>query len=144
MIVQPFRIKAIVRVILWTSIWINISEVFRYFSIVRPNIQRFFNHQEGIAAMDWIIFSIWGVWDMLLTTMVVLTCWLFINILGNNRKSIVLAATFSWSFLFVLFWIACANMGLSHWDILVIVLPLCWLEMVIACFIAFKIFNKYQ
>ena len=91
MIVQPFRIKAIVRVILWTSIWINISEVFRYFSIVRPNIQRFFNHQEGIAAMDWIIFSIWGAWDMLLTTMVVLTCWLFINILGNNRKSIVLA-----------------------------------------------------
>jgi len=128
--------------VLMVSIWINISEVFRYFVIVRPKVQHFFNFQEGIAEMNGVIFLIWGFWDMLLTLMVYGSYVLFVYYYGDTRRAIVPAATFSWLFLFVLFWIAMANMGLSNWSTLGMVLPLCWIETFVASIIGSWLLRK--
>ncbi|MEO0527844.1 MAG: hypothetical protein AAFZ89_11495 [Bacteroidota bacterium] len=134
--------KRFLIVTLITSIWINVSEVFRYFVLVRPRTRAFFNGRPGIAEMDWFIFAIWGLWDMLLSAVVVLSFWLFAKVFGNTGQSVLASGTFSWIFLFVLFWMATANMGLSDWQILWITLPLSWLEMVLASFIASKLYKK--
>ena len=137
-----FNVKEFLMITLITSIWVNLSEVFRYFVFVKPRTKAFFDFKEGIAEMNWGIFSVWGAWDMLLTVMVVITFWMFATLFGNNRRTVLLAGTFSWVFLFVLFWIATANMGLANWELLLITLPLSWLEMVVASYIASKLYAK--
>lgn len=74
--------------------------------------------------MNWWIFSIWGVWDTLLTGLVVFMYWIYAHVFGHNRKAILTSATISWAFVFVILGVATANMGLSHWEILLITLPL--------------------
>lgn len=132
---SKMTIGKFITITLITSIWINASEVFRYFILIRPQVQAFFNNQPGIAEMDWGIFVIWGFWDTLLTVILVFISWLFVSKFGNNIRSIFLAGTLVWSSVFVIFWVAAANMGLASWDILLIALPLSWVEMVVGVWI---------
>ncbi|MEO1011692.1 MAG: hypothetical protein AAFX53_10330 [Bacteroidota bacterium] len=141
MIYQRFVLKQFVRITLLVSIWINISEVFRYFVLVRPRVKAFFDNKEGVAEMDWVIFTIWGFWDMLLTGILVLIFWLYTKSSENNNKSILVSATLVWFSVFVIFWVATANMGLSDWSILWITLPLGWLEMVVGAWMASKLYT---
>ena len=50
-------------VALITTIWVNASEIVRYFVLVRPKIKDFWGQIDGIAEMDLFIFSIWGFWE---------------------------------------------------------------------------------
>ena len=145
MINQKFALKQFLIITLLVSIWINISEVFRYFVLVRPRTKAFFNERDGVAEMDFGIFSIWGFWDTLLTALVVLVFWLFAKSYGNNQKSIFIAGLIVWAAVFVIFWIATANMGLSNWSILLITLPLSLLEMLVGTWLASKLYatNKW-
>nr|WP_299383406.1 hypothetical protein [Allomuricauda sp.] len=136
------KLKQFVIITLITSIWINISEVFRYFIFVMPTTKDFFDHKEGVAQMDWGIFAIWGLWDTLLTSLLVFIFWLYSKSFGLNIKSVLNAATIVWLSVFVIFWVATANMGLSNWGILLITLPLSWLEMVVGAWIAYLLFIK--
>lgn len=140
---QPFNIKSFITITLITSIWINISEVFRYFVFVMPSVQSFFDYKSGIAEMDIQIFAIWGFWDTLLTAVLVFMYWLYANSFGSSIKSAILSGTLVWAAVFVIFWIATANMGLSDWNILWITLPLSWLEMVVGAWIAYRLYNLY-
>ncbi len=142
MTIPSFNRKQFLIITLLTSIWINISEVFRYFVFVRPEIQAFFNYQTGIAAMDWGIFSIWGLWDTLLTAILVFIFWLYSKSFGNTSKSIFLSGTIVWAAIFVIFWVATANMGLSSWKILLITLPLSWFEMIVGAGIAAQLYRR--
>lgn len=145
MINQKFGTKQFLIITLIVSIWINISEVFRYFVLVRPRTKAFFKERTDIAAMDFEIFSIWGFWDTLLTAILVLVFWLYAKSYGNNQKSILVAGTIVWAAVFVIFWVATANMGLSSWDILWITLPLSLLEMLVGTWLASKLYatNKW-
>lgn len=146
MINQKFDLKQFIIVTLLVSIWINISEVFRYFVLVRPRVKAFFTEREGIADINLGIFTIWGFWDTLLTVILVLVFWLYAKAYGNNSKSIFTSALIVWFAVFVIFWVATANMGLSNWDILLITLPLSLLEMVIGTWLASKLYatNKWK
>ena len=137
-----FNLKQFTIITLITSIWINVSEVFRYFVLVRPRVKSFFEDKAGIAEMDWGIFAIWGFWDTLLTAVLVFIFWLYSKSYGFNIKSVMISGTIVWSAVFVIFWVATANMGLSDWRILLITLPLSWLEMVVGAWIALKLFSK--
>ena len=137
---QKFYLKQFVIICLITSIWVHISEVFRYFVFVIPKTKAFFEGKEGVAEMDWGIFAIWGVWDTLLTVMTVLMFWLYAQVFGNNLRSVMVSGTLSWAFFFVLFWVGTANMGLSSWRILLITLPLSWLETVAASYISSRLY----
>lgn len=140
MINQNFVFKQFVIITLIVSIWINISEVFRYFVFVIPRVKSFFGNQSGIAEMDLGIFSIWGFWDTLLTAVLVFIFWLYAKSFGNNNKSILVSGILVWLSVFVIFWVATANMGLSSWKILLITLPLSLLEMIIGAWIASKLY----
>lgn len=136
----PFNTKHFLVTILIVSIWINASEVFRYFVLVIPKVKDYWNNLESIADMNWIIFSIWGLWDTLLTTFIVFISWLCFQVF-DKIKSIAIASLLGWM-LFVLFWIAAANMGFSSWSLLWITLPLGLFEMIIATYICYFIFTK--
>lgn len=138
---NTFQFKKFAIVVLLTSIWINASEVFRYFVLVMPRVKNYWNGMEGIAEMDLVIFSIWGVWDTLLTGFLVIIFWLYSRVFGNNNRSVMVSATIAWA-LFVLFWIATANMGYSDWSILFITLSLSWIEMVVGAYIASRLYKK--
>ncbi len=137
-----FDFKKLLRITLITSIWINASEVFRYFVLVMPRTKLFFQEKPGIAEMNWGIFAIWGFWDTLLTVVLVFVFWLYAKSFGNTNRSAMISGTLVWAAVFVIFWVATANMGLSSWDILWIVLPLSLLEMVVGALIASKLYAR--
>lgn len=139
-----FNLKRFVVVTLITSIWINISEIWRYFALVIPRVKTYWNHQKGIASMDFTIFSIWGVWMIILSFTTVFVFWLYSKVFGNTVKSVFVSATLVWLLFFVLFWVGAANMGYSDWSILKITLPLSWIELIIACGLASFLYKKYE
>jgi len=141
---SEFNIKTYAKVVLITSIWVNISEVFRYFVFVMPRAKSFWNDLESVADMNFLIFGIWGFWDTILTAMTVFLYWLYTQRFGNNISSVLASAVLAWVFFFVLFWIGTANMGYSDWSIMWITLPLSLIELIIANFIAFKLYNRFQ
>ena len=137
-----FNYKNYIIVVLITSIWINASEVFRYFVLVMPAIKdTYVGTGRQVAEMNATIFSIWGLWDTILTAVLVFVVWLYAQTFGNNKRSVLKSSTVVWISIFVVFWIAAANMGLSTWQILLITLPLSWLEMLIGGWIAYRLFS---
>ncbi len=138
-----FDWKQFIIVTLITSLWVQASEIFRYFVLVIPRVKTFWNDLGTIAHMDILIFLIWGVWGTVLTGMVVYFFWLYAQVYGNNRKSIWISGILSWMFFFVLFWIGAANMGYSDWSILWITLPLSLIELIVASWIASLLFKRY-
>lgn len=144
MIIKKFNFKHFVTITFVASIWINISEVFRYFVFVRPLVKSFFGDKRGVADMDLGIFAIWGLWDTLLTGVLVFVYWLYSRVFGNSIRSVLISGTIVWLAVFVIFWVATANMGMSEWSTLWITLPLSWLEMVVGAWIVSKIYNNYE
>lgn len=131
-----FNTKKFVTTVLLVSIWVNISEVFRYFVIVMPETREFLSVVPNVAPMSWGIFLVWGVWDTLLTASIVFMFWLVASAFGNNISSVLIAAVASWLFFFVLFWVGLLNMSLTTVGLAAIALPLALLETVVASFIA--------
>jgi hypothetical protein len=142
MIQAHFNLRHFVVVVLLTSVWVHVSEVFRYFVIVMPYVRQFLSDVTGVAPMSWGVFAIWGMWDTLLTCMVVLIFWLYAQRFGNTPRSVLASGTLCWLFFFVLFWVAMVNMALAEWFILALTLPLSWLEVVVATFIASRLFAR--
>ena len=141
---KNLTVNNFIYVTLITSIWINLSEVARYFLVVKPQMQAYLFEIKNVADMNLIIFMIWGVWDTLLTVLIVFICWLCIQVFGNNRKSIAISALISWSLFFVLFWVGMANMNLSSWSFLITVLPLAFLETLVASIIIATLLKKFS
>ena len=133
---DDLTLKSFVIIIAMTSIWINISEVFRYFVIVRPEMHNFLHMLPNVADMNWMIFALWGIWDTVLSILVVFTFWLMAEKFGHNKRTALIAGTFSWFWLFFMFWFALANMNLASWSFVPVPMVLSWIEMVVASFIA--------
>ena len=144
MTMKRLNFKHFVIITLLTSIWIHISEVFRYFVVVMPRLKLFFSDRPEVADMNLGILSIWVLWDTFLTGILVFVFWLYSEVFGNSIQSVLISSTIVWGAVFVVFWVATANMGLSEWKILWIVLPLSWLEMIIGTWISSKFYKKYK
>ena len=86
------------------------------------------------------ILAVWGFWDALITALYVFLFWLCAQVFGNTRKAIVISGVMFWSFVFVLYWVATANMFLAEWSTLFVVLPLALLETLVASYIASKLY----
>jgi hypothetical protein len=140
--VRPFPAKAFALTCLVVSLWINASEIFRYFTFVMPLTRETLEVLPGVAPMNLSVFLVWGAWDTILTVMAVWYCWLHTERFGTGFWSVVASGTLSWLFLFVLFWIAMLNMGLARAGTPAIALPLAWLELVIAALLAAACFRR--
>lgn len=139
---QTFVAKDFIAITFLTSIWVNASEVFRYFVLVRPEMHEYLSTVPNVANINFAIFAIWGLWDTLLTALYVFLFWLCANVFGNNVKSILISGVMSWCFFFLLFWVGMANMNLSSWGYLLIVLPLALIETLIAAYIISRLYSQ--
>lgn len=138
---MAFPWRAFVLTCIITSLWVNASEIFRYFVFVMPMMRSALSTAvPGVAPMDLPVFLIWSAWDTVLVLISVLFYWLYAQQFGANLKSVLVAGTLNWLFLFVLLWVGVMNMGLAQVSLLAIALPLAWLECVVACWVAQKCF----
>lgn len=138
--IAKFQPGHFIIVTLISSIWIQISETFRYLVLVVPNMKA---NASEIPETTFTVLSIWMLWGTLLTALSIFLFWMYANIFGNTIRTVLKSATISWTFFFVLFWIGISNMGLSKWSLLWITLPLSWLEIFIATYIASKLYRKH-
>lgn len=139
-----FHWRAYVLTCLIVSLWVNLSEVFRYFAFVMPMMRETLAVVPNVAPMNWSVFMVWGLWDTLLVFMTVLLYWLYSAQFGASYQSAMIAGTLNWVFFFVLFWLGMFNMNLTQPSIVAIALPLAWLECIIAAVIALKCFEHFE
>ena len=133
-----FPTRAFVLTFVVVSIWINASEIFRYFVFVMPMTRQTLAMVPNVAPMNLPVFLVWGLWDTLLVVMSVTLTWLYTQAFGAGMRSAVIVGTLSWLFFFVLFWIAMLNMNLAEPATAAIALPLAWVELVIAGVLAMR------
>ena len=101
---KRFILKDFIIITLITSIWVNISELIRYFAYVRPEMIEYFPSIQNMGEIwNFQILLVWGFFDTLLVVLYVFLFWLSAQVFGNNRKSILISGFMSWSFFFVLF-----------------------------------------
>lgn len=131
-----FNIRKFALAVLVVSLWVHVSEVFRYFVIVMPEMRESLSMVPGVAPMDFGIFMVWGVWDTLLTAMIVFMYWLVIKAFGTGLRSVLIAGVASWLFFFVLFWVGMVNMGLATINLAAPALVLALFETLLASYIA--------
>jgi hypothetical protein len=136
-----FNLRQFIINVFFVSIWINVSEIFRYFVIVMPEMRSFLGMVPGILPMNLPIFAVWFGWDNVLTAAVVFMFWLVAQVFGNTLRSVFLSGTVAWAFFFLLCWVGMCNMGLAPPLLLLKVLPLAWLEVVIASLIASRLYQ---
>jgi len=114
------------------TLWINASEVFRYFALVMPMMRSALPQIPDVAPMNLPVFAIWGVWDTILVAVATGFAWLFFERLGGGCRNALLAGTAIWLAIFCIFWLAAFNMNLAPGNVALTALPLAWLEMVVA------------
>lgn len=116
-------------------LWINASEVFRYFAFVMPMMREAFPTLPDIAPMSLPVFLVWGLWDTVLILAATFLSWLMLERFGNTVRTALAAGTLIWATVFVILWLGLYNMNLAPLQVLLIALPLAWIEMVAAALI---------
>lgn len=116
-------------------VWINASEVLRYFALLRPLVQRTFPQIPDVAPMNVPVFLIWGVWDSILILAVTGFGWLYLERFGGGARNALTAGTMAWLAIFVLLWLGFYNMNLATFEILRAMLPWAWAETCVAVLI---------
>lgn len=137
-----FNLKQFIIITLVTSIWIHIAEIARALFVAFPRMEAFFGDRIAIGEMGISNALIWGLWDMLLTAVLVFIFWLTAKAFGNNSKSILISATVTCFATLGIFWIATVNTGLGEWSTAFIIFPIAWVEMIIGAWIASKLYTK--
>ena len=127
---SPFSMALIVN-----FLWINASEVFRYFAFVMPKMREAFPMVPDVAPMNLPVFMIWGVWDTILVLTATLLPWMAMKVFGASASRAVLYGTGVWMSVFVILWLGLYNMNMATAGVLAIALPMAWVEMVIAALI---------
>jgi hypothetical protein len=117
------------------TVWINLSEVFRYFAFVMPMMRDSLPQLPKVAPMNLPVFLIWGVWDTILVTVATGGAWLMLERFGNSFRMAILAGTAIWLGVFVILWLGLWNMNLATLPVLAVALPLALLEMIVAALI---------
>lgn len=133
---SEFNLRQFAIAVLLVSLWVNASEVFRYFVIVMPETRAFLSMVPNIAPMNLPVFLIWGLWDTLLTASIVFMFWLVSKTFGNDLRSVAIAGVASWVFFFVLFWVGMVNMSLAEPKLATLALSLALFETLVASYIA--------
>lgn len=123
--------RSFVLVLLAAYLWLNVSEVFRYFAFVMPMTRDAMAVVQDVAPMNFAVFIIWGLWDTLLFAVVGIIAWLFHEKFGGGILNAFAAGTLLWLTVFCIFWLAVWNMNLTVMRVPLIALPLAWIEMVV-------------
>lgn len=128
--------------LIYNMVWVNISEIVRYFGLVRPMIHDTFPGQENLAAVTPSIFMSWMVWDTILILAGTGFYWLYLKAFGRTKTNALLSATAFSMTVFGLLWLGLVNMGFVPAKFIWSALPLAWIEQVIAALIVYWCFKK--
>jgi len=118
-------------------IWINISEVARYFGLIKPMLHDTYPGAEHIAVVSPGIFLSWMVWDTILIIAATGFFWMFLQQFGVTVRNITLSSLGFTVTVFGLIWIGVVNMGLAPSRFIWTALPLAWVEQFIAAGIVY-------
>ena len=119
------------------TLWINVSEVFRYFVFVMPMMREHLSALSQVAPMNLGIFGMWAVWDTILILAVTGGLWISLLQFGVTKRNVFIAASCIWASIFGIFWLAMLNMKLANLEILAVALPLSWVELYLAGLIVY-------
>ncbi len=134
---SPFPLRQFLWITLLCSVWIHISETFRYLVLLLPKLRDHLSPLgDQIPPMNLGVFLIWGIWDTLLTAVTVYTYWLLSQKFGATLRIAVKAGVYVWLGFFVLFWLGMWNMGLATAAIAGMALPLSLVELVVCGLLA--------
>ncbi|MGB7204491.1 MAG: hypothetical protein WBD37_03350 [Anderseniella sp.] len=120
-------------------VWINVSEVFRYFAFIMPMMRKALPMLPDAAPMNLTVFLIWGLWDTILVIASTTIVWMALTIFAPTLRNTLVAGTGVWITIFGLIWIGIYNMNLTTWPVVLTALPLAWVEMIIAALIVRRI-----
>ena len=129
------RMAPITVALIVNFVWINASEVFRYFAYVMPMMREAFPMVPDVAPMNLPVFLIWGVWDTILVLTATLLPWMAMKFFGASALRAVLYGTGVWMSVFVILWLGLYNMNMATVGVLAVALPMAWVEMVVAALI---------
>jgi hypothetical protein len=132
-----FWSHSLTKALLANFVWINASEVLRYFAVLRGMMQSTFPQIPGIAPMNLPVFLSWGVWDTILLFAVSGFSWLYLERFGNSMLNAAVAGTLVWFSIFVTLWLGLFNMNLATTAILAAMLPWALAEMIVAAVIVY-------
>jgi hypothetical protein len=130
--------SSLTKALIANLVWINASEVLRYFAVLRAMMKSTFPQIPEIAPMNVPVFLSWGVWDTLLLFAATGFSWLYLERFGNNLRNAVVAGTIVWLSIFVILWLGLFNMNLATPSIVAAMLPWAWVEMIVAALIVRK------
>lgn len=139
---KNFKLSQFVIITLITSIWIHIAEIARAMFVAFPRMKAFFGDRIEIGQMELSNALIWGLWDTILTIVLVYIFWTTAKAFGNNFKSILISATMTTAATLGIFWIANVNTGLGDWSTAFLILPIAWAEMIIGAWIVSKLYAR--
>ena len=128
--------------LLINMVWINLSEVFRYFVFVMPMMREALPMMENVAPMSWPIFAIWGVWDTILVFCVTGFVWIYLERFGCGIGNAIRGASFVWLGIFVILWLGIYNMNLTTLSVVGVALAFSWIELVVAALIVNRFLSK--
>jgi hypothetical protein len=74
-------------------LWLNLSEVFRYFVFVMPMTRATMAQVTDPAPMNVPVFLVWGAWDTLLFVCASLVIWLIFERFGGGLANVLRAGT---------------------------------------------------
>jgi hypothetical protein len=130
-----FPTRAFIRTMLVNTVWINASEILRYFLVVRCLMREALPQVTDVVPMNLPVFAIWGVWDTILVACVTGFVWIYLERFGGGVRNAIVAGSLFWIGVFVILWVGILNMNLATAHVLVVALPLAWVEMVVAALI---------
>jgi len=133
----PISKRYFVIILLINALWINASEIFRYFVFVMPMMREAFPEIENVAPMNPSVFFIWGLWDTILLFAVTGFVWLYLERFGASIGNCLIAGTYVWVGIFGILWLGLFNMNMATLNILAVALPLSWVEMLVAALIVY-------
>lgn len=124
------------------TIWINVSEIWRYLVIIKPMLHETFPDRADIAPFTLPIFGLWSIWDTWLVFAATGFFWLYLNWAGSTIRQSLIAATVFTITVFGLLWFGIANMGLAPMRFFWTALPLAWVEQAVAALIVMWAMNR--
>ena len=139
-----YPVRAFWVALLINAVWINASEVFRYFALIMPLLRQTSPEIENVAPMSFSVFAMWAIWDTILLLAVTGFVWLFLERFGATVRNALLGATLVWLAIFGILWLGLFNMNMATVTILAIALPLSWIELTIAGLVVYSMMTRMR
>ncbi|MEO1405642.1 MAG: hypothetical protein AAFV54_04030 [Pseudomonadota bacterium] len=135
--IKPNELRAFWLALGLNFIWINASEVWRYFQVVRPVLLEDFAGNTAIGAITPGIFASWMVWDTILIVAATGFYWMWLSRFRYGLGQAVIASLAFTVTIFGLIWIGIVNMGFVGAHFIWTALPLAWIEHIVAAAITY-------